>query len=221
MLICIILLQFISAIVAAEYAELHCHSSFSFLDGASNPEELIFWAKQLGLAALAITDHDDLGGVVRFAHIAKELSVEAIIGAELSLDDGSHITLLASDIDGYKNLCHLITHARNACERGSPRVAVSLLSERSKGLVALSGCPHGRLAQHLAKDDMKAASLALHELHQIFKDNLYIEIWNHGLHQEAKIAKSLVSLSHATSIPWVVTNNVHYARPEKRSFMMF
>ena len=129
--------------------------------------------------------------------------------------------LLAGDIDGYKNLCHLITHARNACERGSPRVAISLLAERSKGLVALSGCPHGRVAEHLAKDDMNAATEALDELHQIFKDNLFIEVWNHGLHQEAKLARSLISLSQTTSIPWVVTNNVHYARPEKESFMMF
>jgi len=168
--------------VAGEYAELHCHSSFSFLDGASNPEELAYWGKQLGLSALAITDHDDLGGVVRFAHSANELSLDAIIGAELTLDDESHITLLAADIQGYKNLCHLITHARGACERGSPRVSLSLLSQRASGLVALSGCPHGRVAKCLAGGDPHAASERLDELHQIFQDNFFIEVWNHYIY---------------------------------------
>lgn len=202
--------------MAGEYAELHCHSSFSFLDGASNPEELAFRAKQIGLAALAITDHDDLGGVVRFAHAAKELSVEAIIGAELTLDDESHITLLSSDLQGYKNLCHLITHARNACERGSPRVSLPLLSQFSSGLVALSGCPHGRIARNIALGQNDVALQCLDELHSIFGENFFIEVWNHFLNQEAVIAQGLIDLSKQTAIPWVVTNNVHYSRPEKR-----
>jgi len=199
-----------------EYAELHCHSAFSFLDGASNPEELVFQAKKLGLAALALTDHDDLGGVVRFAHTANELSVEAIIGAELTLDDQSHITLLAADVDGYKNLCHLITHARNACERGSPRVSLELLAQHSRGLVALTGCPHGRVARSIVLGDGLGAARNLEQFHQMFGQNLFIEVWHHHLHQEALIAKGLIDLSARTAIPYVVTNNVHYARPEKR-----
>jgi error-prone DNA polymerase len=202
--------------VAGEYAELHCHSAFSFLDGASNPEELVFQAKRLGLAALALTDHDDLGGVVRFAHTAKELAVEAIVGTELTLDDQSHITLLVAEAEGYKNLCHLISHARNACERGSPRVSIELLAEHSRGLVALTGCPHGKVARSIVLGDESGAAASLDRLHQMFGDNLFIEIWNHHLHQEAVIANGLLDLSARTAIPYVVTNNVHYARPEKR-----
>jgi error-prone DNA polymerase len=202
--------------VAGAYAELHCHSSFSFLDGASNPEELIYHAKQIGLTALALTDHDDLGGVVRFAHAARELSLPAIVGAELTLDDESHITLLAADLQGYKNLCHLITHARNACERGSPRVSFPLLAQRSSGLVALSGCPHGRVARSIARGDMRAAGNQLDQLQQVFQDNLFVEVWHHFINQESLIAQGLIDLSRQMAIPWVVTNNVHYARPEKR-----
>lgn len=202
--------------MAHEYAELHCHSSFSFLDGASNPEELVFWAKKLGLSALALTDHDDLGGIVRFAHCANEFEFDAIVGAELTLDDQSHITLLASDLGGYKNLCHLITHARNACERGSPRVSLELLAQRSQGLIALSGCPQGRIARAIARGDNSSALAELDLLKQIFGENLFVEVWNHFIHQEGLIARGLIDLARITNIPYVATNNVHYSRPEKR-----
>src|SRR5215475_9819409 len=118
-----------------EYAELHCHSSFSFLDGASNPEELVYQASEIGLNALAITDHDDLGGIVRFAHAAREFSLEAVIGAELTLEDDSHLIVLAKDLQGYKNICALITQAR-ALKRGVPRVAYEHLFQRTNGLIA-------------------------------------------------------------------------------------
>ena len=100
-----------------EYAELHCHSAFSLLDGASNPEALIMRSKEIGLKALAITDRDDIGGIVRFSQTAKEMDFHALIGAELTLDDESHITLLVETVEGYKNLCGLITAGRSDCSR--------------------------------------------------------------------------------------------------------
>ncbi len=135
------------------YAELHCHSAFSFLDGASVPEELAYRAKEIGLSALALTDHDDLGGAVRFASAAKELELEGIIGAELTLEDDSHLILLAEDLQGYKNICHMITDARSNSVRGRPRVSYKKLFERSTGLIALTGCPHGRIPSSMAVDD--------------------------------------------------------------------
>src|SRR5437016_1959233 len=104
-----------------KYAELHCHSAFSLLDGTSNPEELVAHAKRIGLYALALTDHDDMGGIVRFAHAAKEVGLPGVVGAELTLQGDAHLTLLAKNLQGYKNLCYLITQARSSCERGTPR----------------------------------------------------------------------------------------------------
>ncbi len=198
------------------YAELHCHSAFSFLDGASVPEELAYRAKEIGLSALALTDHDDLGGAVRFASAAKELDFEGIIGAELTLEDDSHLILLAEDLQGYKNICHMITYARSNCVRGRPRVSYEKLYDRSSGLIALTGCPHGRIPSSLAVDDFEQAKNAALELKEVFADRLYIELWNHHLHQESIIAARLLTLSKELEIPWVVTNNVHYSLPEKR-----
>src|SRR6266702_562180 len=93
------------------YIELHCHSAFSFLDGASLPEQLALTASQLGLPALALTDHNGLYGSMAFAQQAKSLGLQAITGAELTLLDGSHVTLLAETPEGYANLCRLVTEA--------------------------------------------------------------------------------------------------------------
>jgi len=199
-----------------EYAELHCHSSFSLLDGASNPEELVVRAKEIGLAALALTDHDDLGGAVRFATAAKEVELEAIIGAELTLEDHSHITLLAAEEEGYKNICRLITKSRSVCSRGSPRVAMSDLWEHSDGLIALSGCPHGAIPAAFARGDFDKASNWARQFKEIFGDRFYLELWNHYITQEQVIGKHLLALAKEQSIPWVVTNNVHYSVSDKR-----
>lgn len=199
------------------YAELHCHSSFSFLDGASNPEDLAIRAKEVGLSALAITDHDDFGGIVRFAYAARELQLPAIIGCELTLEDDSHLILLVENERGYKNLSYLITQARMGAQRGSPRVLYDQLDKRSAGLVALSGCPHGRIPSSLFSNDFEQARDVAGRLHEIFGERFYIELWNHFSNQEAVIAKRLLELSASMSIPWVVTNNVHYAAPDGRA----
>lgn len=199
-----------------QYAELHCHSSFSLLDGASNPEELVLRAKEIDLAALALTDHDDLGGAVRFATAAKEVGLEAIIGAELTLEDHSHITLLAAEEEGYKNICRLITKSRSVCTRGSPRVATNDLWEHSDGLIALSGCPHGAIPAAFARGDFDRASVLARQFKEVFGDRFYLELWNHYITQEQVIGKHLIALSNQHSIPWVVTNNVHYSASEKR-----
>src|SRR6266566_5073668 len=105
------------------YTELHCHSAFSFLDGASLPEQLALTASQLGYSGLALTDHNGLYGSLAFAHEAKQLGLQAITGAELTLVDGSHVTLLAETPEGYANLCRLITEAHlGSADRGDHRV---------------------------------------------------------------------------------------------------
>ncbi len=136
------------------YVELHCHSSYSFLDGASLPEELAARAAELGYPALALTDHDGVYGSLEFAHAAKDLGVRPITGAEVTLEGGSHLTLLVESSQGYANLCRILTesHAgtrqpgREDREPLPPSVAQRFIEEHSDGLVCLSGCARNGLA---------------------------------------------------------------------------
>src|SRR6187431_1687277 len=130
------------------FVELHCHSAYSFLDGASHPEELAARAAELGYQALALTDHDGIYGSLEFAHAAKAFGVRPITGAEVTLDEGSHVTLLVESTQGYSNLCRLLTAAhartRDGNELAPPALDRALLAELNEGLVCLSGCArHG------------------------------------------------------------------------------
>jgi error-prone DNA polymerase len=198
-----------------EYAELHCHSSFSLLDGASNPEEIVAVAQELSLKALAITDHDDLGGIVRFSEAAKQSNFDGIIGAEITLVDESHLTLLVENTQGYSNLCYLISKARSACVRGLPRISYADLAAHSNGIVALSGCPHGSIPSHLANENLAKATRLTKQLQEIFGDRFFFELWDHGLAQEAVLCKQLYELSKHHAIPCLATNNAHYAYRQK------
>ena len=109
------------------YAELHCHSNYSFQEGASSISELLAQARSLGYGALALTDHDNLCGAMEFARIANSLGIRPITGAEITLKDGSHLTLLAESRKGYANLCNLITLSRVNGDRLDPRLDPELL----------------------------------------------------------------------------------------------
>src|SRR5437899_12310441 len=122
------------------YIELHCHSAYSFLDGASLPEQLALTAANLGYHALALTDHNGIYGAMAFAQEAKSLGLQAITGAELTLLDGSHVTILAETPEGYANLCRLITeaHLRRAYRR-RPRLELAALEALRRGLMFRPG----------------------------------------------------------------------------------
>src|ERR671931_187661 len=134
------------------YVELHAHSSYSFLDGASLPEELAVQAAELGYPALALTDHDGVYGSLEFAHAAKAFGVRPLTGSEVTLADGSHVTLLVESAAGYSNLCRLLTAAhahtrpREGAEPLPPALDARLLAELNEGLVCLSGCARYGLA---------------------------------------------------------------------------
>lgn len=199
------------------YAELHCHSAFSLLDGASVPEELVDRAREIGLSALAITDHDDMGGAVRFAAAAREAEFNGIIGAEVSLEGEHHIILLAKDLVGYKNICHLISKSRMSAEdRGMPRANIDLLAEHCAGVVALSGCPRGHVPYLISEGKLEQARLMARKFKDIYGNDFFLELWDHDLRQEAAICRELLRISKLEQIPWVVTNNAHYATPDKR-----
>ncbi|HET9454202.1 MAG TPA: PHP domain-containing protein, partial [Gemmatimonadaceae bacterium] len=198
------------------YVELHCHSAFSLLDGAALPETLVARAAELGYPALALTDHDELGGAVRFAQAGTEHGVQAIIGAELTLDHRDHLVLLAEDREGYGNLATLITHARMHNARGEPAVTLDLLARHARGLFALTGCPRGRVPSLAATGDVDAACEAAATLLDIFDRRIAIECWDHGLPEERETSRHLIAVARALDLPWVVTNDVHYARARDR-----
>ena len=207
----------------ADYVELHCHTGFSLLDGASNPENLVRRAAELGMRAIALTDHDDLGGAVRWAEAGKEHGVEAIIGVELTIDAASegpgpaasHLTLLAMDADGYRNLSRLVTRAR-AADRGAPAVAWETVEQHAAGLFCLTGCSFGEVSQHLARGDERGARARLGRLAEVFAGRVAVECWDHHLASERAAVPGLITLASECDLPWVVTNDVHYAEPSGR-----
>ena len=123
------------------YAELHAYSNFTFLEGACHPETLIERAVELELTAIALTDRDGLYGAVRFAGAARRAGIDAIIGSELTLEDGTRLTLLIEDERGYANLCELISCAQLRGSKGDARLQIEDLDSRSDGLVVLSRVP--------------------------------------------------------------------------------
>ncbi|MDB4947721.1 MAG: dnaE [Gemmatimonadetes bacterium] len=199
------------------YAELHGHSGFSLGDGASTPEALAARAAELGYGALALTDHDDLGGAVRFSRACAEAGLQPILGAELTLSDGSHLTLIVENSDGWRNLCSLVTQGRSGAPRGRPAVPLSRVMERAQGLFALSGCPRGRIPRLLRQGRVAEARETAGLLREAFGDRFHLELWDHRTHGEASTCADLLGLAREAGIPWVVTHDVHYAEPAGRA----
>ncbi len=224
---------------AVPYAELHAHSSFSFLDGASSPAELAEEAERLGLHALAITDHDGFYGIVRFAEAAEQLQVKTVFGAELSLHsadlsehssrpsaaragepdpEGSHLLVLARGEEGYHRLAAALTHAQLAgAEKGRPRYDVRHLAEQSGGEWAiLTGCRKGAVRQALARGGADAAAQQLDLLVDLFgADAVNVELIDHGNPTDTRDNDILAGLARERRLPVLATNNVHYTIPER------
>src|SRR4030042_5130994 len=139
------------------YIALHAHSNFSFLDGASHIEELVLRARDLGYESLALTDHDGLHGAMEFARCAKAWGLRPITGAEVTLANGHHLTLLCESQRGYANLCRLLTHAHLDHERGHPCVEPDVLARHAEGLIALSGCRRGEVPWLVAQGRYRGA----------------------------------------------------------------
>jgi error-prone DNA polymerase len=192
---------------APEYVELHCHSAYSFLDGASLPEELAVRAAELGYPALALTDHDGLYGSLEFAHAARALGLKAITGAELTLLDGSHVTVLVETPRGYANLCRLITQAHSA-KRLEPRLDPAALAERAEGLVCLSGCARSGLAVRHPK--------AAAELARAFgRDRFFVELQRPFVRGDARRNAALRDLASELGVRTIATGNTHAHHPRR------
>jgi len=198
-----------------EYVELHCHTNYSLLDGASHPEELLDRALELGMNALAITDHAGLYGAVRFWRAATERGIRPIIGTELTIDEGYHLVLLARNMRGYTSLCHLISHAQLRGSKGHPALDKEILAEHTEGLICLSGCAQGEISTHLLAGNRERALTAGRYYVDIFgPDDFYIELQRHRLREDHELNEECVELAQELGARCVATNDVHYAHRE-------
>ncbi len=201
------------------YAELHAHTNFSFLDGASHPEEMAAKGKELGLAALAVTDHDGVYGAVRFSRAVADANqptnttpaMKAIVGMELTLAGGSHLTLLARDRRGYSNICRLSTEAHRDRLKGEAELSPDVLARHAKGLVGLSGCGHGLVAGAALERDVEGAMKHAGVYAEMFEPGcFFLELQNHLQEEDIIVGNCLVEVSKRTDLPLVATNDVHY-----------
>lgn len=219
---------------AVPYAELHAHSTFSFLDGASSPEELLEQSVRLGLHALALVDHDGFYGVASMAEAAEGYDrVGTVFGAELSLGlgapqngvadpEGSHLVVLARKEEGYHRLAGAITSAQlNGGEKGKPQYELAELSERADGQwIVLTGCRKGSVRRALIAggrhDGARAAARELDRLVELFgRDSVVVELLDHGGPLDSGYNDVLAGLAARRRLRTVATGNVHYALPEQ------
>ncbi|MCX7789910.1 MAG: DNA polymerase III subunit alpha [Chloroflexaceae bacterium] len=194
------------------YVELHCHSAYSLLDGASTVEALTAQAAALRMPALALTDHDALYGAVPFVEAARRVGVRPILGAELTMEDGAHLTLLVEEAAGWRNLCHLITLARQNAPKGQAALPWAALEGHGAGLICLSGCRHGPIASALLAWDRQRAFRAARRLATWFPGSFYVELQHHLHPDDPVLVDDLHRLAGYLGLPTVATNNVHYAR---------
>jgi error-prone DNA polymerase len=194
-----------------EYAELHCHSYYSFHDGASSLEELMLRSKELGYHSMALTDHDNLCGAMRFSLLARSIGVKAIIGAEITLQGGYHMTFLAENKEGYRNLSQLVTSAHNSGERGKPELPRDIIPGRASGLIALSGCCRGELASLVDNSRLVDAGRLIRQYLEWFGVSYYfIELQHNLVYGDTRRNRILVELAGETGASVVFTGNVHY-----------
>jgi len=218
---------------AVPYAELHAHSAFSFLDGASTPEELVAEAARLGLRAIALTDHDGLYGVVRFAEAARECGIRTVFGAELSLSDtsrtdvpdppGPHLLVLARGPEGYRRLSRQLAAAHLAGgEKGKPHYDYDSLTEAAGGhWHILTGCRKGHVQQALSTGGPDAAAAALADLVNRFgADRVSIELTRHGDPLDDERNAALSGLAPRFGVGVVATTAAHFAEPSRGRLAM-
>lgn len=198
------------------YVELHVHSSYSFLDGASDVEELVAAAGERGMDALALTDTNGLYGAVRFWNAAKDAGIRPIYGAEIQTLDFGHLVLIARDRIGWRSLCRTISAAQLAGEKTKPRATLALIAENAEGLFALTGCAYGAVPRAMRGGDVDAAREALSRLAQVFGERCFVELSDHLDPDDPALCDALAQLAAEQGLGAVVTNNVHYARPEGR-----
>src|SRR5579862_2566205 len=208
--------------MSAPFVHLHCHTDYSLLDGACEISQLMEIAAEQKMPAVAMTDHGNLFGAVEFYNKAKEKGIHPVIGCEvyvaqqghtLKSDTNryNHLVLLCETLEGYRNLIQLVSTGYLDGFYYKPRVDHELLAKHSKGLIALSACLRGEVADALLSEKYDRARTNAHRLRDIFGDgNFFLEIQDQGLEAEKRINRDLVTLSKESGIPLVATNDTHY-----------
>jgi DNA polymerase III subunit alpha len=210
----------------SQFVHLHLHTDYSMLDGACDVEKLCYRAKELGMPAVAMTDHGNIFGAVHFVNAAKAAGIKPIVGCELYVckkddhriertppdgDTYNHLLVLAENDEGYRNLVKITSEASLHGFYYKPRVSKKFLAEHAKGLIALSGCLKGEIPELLVEDKYEAARAAAATYSDIFgKQNFFLEIQDQGLEMEHRIHPNLFRLEKDMGLPLVATNDSHY-----------
>src|SRR5579863_6342955 len=209
-----------------QFVHLHLHTDYSLLDGACDVEKLCQRVKELGMPAVAMTDHGNIFGAVHFVNAAHKFDVKPIVGCELYIckkddhniertppegDTYNHLLVLAQNEEGYRNLMKITSEASLHGFYYKPRVSKQFLAEHSRGLIGLSGCLKGEVAERLMEGNYAAARADAGTFADIFgKENFYLEIQNQGLAMEHRIHPGLFQLEKDLGLPLVATNDSHY-----------
>src|SRR5437879_1972924 len=210
----------------SQFVHLHLHTDYSMLDGACDVEKLVDRVKELGMPAVAMTDHGNIFGAVSFVNAAHKAGIKPIVGCELYIckkddhniertppdnDTYNHLLVLAENEEGYRNLVKITSEASLHGFYYKPRVSKKFLAEHAKGLIALSGCLKGEVAESLMEEKYEAARAAAATYSDIFgKRNFFLETQDQGLEMEHRIHPHLFRLEKDLGLPLVATNDSHY-----------
>src|SRR5580704_14960199 len=208
------------------FVHLHNHTDYSLLDGACEIGQLMDVVAQQKMPAVAMTDHGNLFGAVQFYNTAKAKGIHPIIGCEVYVsqqghktrsdsDRYNHLVLLCESQEGYRNLINLVSTGYLDGFYYKPRIDLDLLAQHSKGLIALSACLHGHIAETILSDKYEDARRLAHTYSDIFgRNNFFLEVQDHHLDQDKKLTPELNRLSLETGLPLVATNDSHYLRKD-------
>jgi error-prone DNA polymerase len=202
------------------YTELHARSAFSFLEGASAPEELAGACAERGMRAMALLDRDGVYGAPRFHLAAQKLSLRAHIGAEVTSCSGWRYPLLVASRAGYQNLCRLITLMKLRARKGEGHVSSEEVAERTPGLICLTGGGEGPLARALAQGGIEGAAQCVRQLCELFgRDNVYVELQRHFSREEEARNQAAIEIARELDLPLLATNGACYAQPQQREVL--
>lgn len=197
------------------FVHLHVHTPFSFLDGAGKIEDLIAKAVEMGCPAIAMTDHNNLCGAVKFHQLATAAGIKPIIGTEITMQDGHHLTLLARNPLGYANLCRILTDGHLNSPRGYPTVKLSTLAKHCRDIIILSGCRMGKIPSLILRGRFREAlNTAAEYLHLFGRSNFFLELQPPLLPGSQALNNYLAQLAEQLKMDIVATNNVHYCTKE-------